>query len=148
MNRAPLFAATGAIAATASAHKCVNECRNDPKQKQKMCQKKSKNNRFHWFDLRGALTKIGPGFLALNCEPANSKIRPPVEASERTMRSCSVYDELAISKSDQRAMLHLANDLNLQSEILSSFRPGVLVHKSSFPSYTLSDSQAACQTLR
>jgi hypothetical protein len=60
----------------------------------------------------------------------------------------SVYDKPAISKSDQRAMLHPTNDLNLQSEILSSFRPGVLVHKSSFPSYTLSHSQAACQTLR
>jgi hypothetical protein len=60
----------------------------------------------------------------------------------------SVYDKLAISKTHQRAMLHPTNDLNLQSEILSSFRPGVLVHKSSFPSYTLSDSQAACQTLR
>ena len=51
MNRTPLFAATAAIAATASAHKCVNECRYHTKQKQKMCQKKSKNNPFHWFDL-------------------------------------------------------------------------------------------------
>jgi hypothetical protein len=59
-----LLAAATALAATASAHKCDDECRNDSKQERKMNQKKSKNNRFHRFDLRGALRK-GPDFLAL-----------------------------------------------------------------------------------
>jgi hypothetical protein len=124
----------------------VNEWRYHSKQKQKMCQKNSKNNRFQWFDLRGALRK-GPCFLA---QIASQQIRRSGRLSKHPNEDeiRSVYDELAISKSDQRAMLHLANNLNLQSEILSSFRPGVLVHKSSFTSYTLSHLQAACQTLR
>jgi len=105
----------------------VDECRNDPKQKRKMYQKKSENNRFHWFDL----LRKGPGFSALI---ASQQIRRsgrltklPIEDEIR-----SVYDEFAISKPDQRAMLHLADNLNLQSEIFSSLGLGFLFHKSSF----------------
>jgi hypothetical protein len=76
-----------------------------------MNQKKSKNNPFHRFDLGGALRK-GPGFLALI---ASQQIRRSSRLSKHPNEReiLSVYDELAISKSDQRAMLHLANDLNL-----------------------------------
>src|SRR5262245_64025427 len=60
-----------------------------------------------------------------------------IRRSSRLSKSLSeceilrVYQKLAVSKPDECAMLHPANDFDLQSEILSGFRPRCLVHKSS-----------------
>jgi len=68
-------------------------------------------------------------------DAAGFQFRPPIRRSGRMSKYRDgaeirrVYHKLAISKAYQCAMLHLANNFNLESEIVSYLRPSGLAHE-------------------